>query len=348
MASDEHRFASLWDRDAPMPVRTLAMVSIAGGLSCLLAAAFPADPDAPVALLRVAGVLVLAAAAVLWWIGPRMRAWGLQAAVAIGTLGISLIVARSATGLGMVVTACAYLWICVYAGFFFTRTAARLHMALIAAGFGAALLISDNAVPVNAWVFMTLSVFIAGETLGRQSALLRHEAHTDLLTGALNRKGLVTATNRTFSLADRTGIPLTVALVDLDDFKQVNDRDGHPAGDWLLTRVAEVWSEELELSDIFARLGGDEFLVVLVGWGRPESESLLARMRLLSPAPWSAGVIERRPGEDLTECVAKADAALYEEKHALAQPRRAALQPVMGVAGLEPATSALSRRRSPS
>lgn len=313
----KRRFGSIWHREAPPPpVRTLAVMGVAGGLSCLLAATFPADPAAPVQDLRVVGALILFASGAGWWIGDRIPSWFLQVAAATATLGISLIISRSATGLGMIVTASAYLWICVYIGLFFTRSAARAHMALIAAGFGAAILISDNPVPLDAWVFMTVSLFLAGETLSRQSARLRHEAHTDSLTGLLNRKGLATATGRAFSLADRTGIPLTVALVDLDHFKLVNDREGHPAGDRLLVRLTRTWRDELEPSDILARLGGDEFLVVLVGSSDEESARLFERVRSLSPTPWSAGVITRQRGEDLSTCLATADRALYEAKHA--------------------------------
>ena len=292
----------------------MAMLALTAGVSCLFGATFPADPAAPVTLLLALGIFAVGGSVALWWAGDRVPPWILHATVAIGTLLISLVILRTATAVGMIVTACAYLWIGVYAGFFFSRPAARAHMALIAAAFGAALLLSDNWVPIHAWVFMTASLLIAGETLGRQSARLRHEAHTDSLTGALNRKGLALAAERAFSLADRTEIPLTVALIDLDDFKQINDTDGHPAGDRLLVELSRIWRAELEPTDIFARLGGDEFLVVLVGAGDQESTHLFSRMRVLSPAPWSAGLITRRQGEDLSSCMARADSALYGDK----------------------------------
>jgi diguanylate cyclase (GGDEF)-like protein len=311
------RLSSLWQREAPqVPVRTLAMMALAGGLSCLFAAAYPPSRAAPTELLRACGVVTLIAAAAIWWIGDRMPGWGLQAAMAIGTLGISVLVSRSATGLGMVVTACGYLWVGVYAGFFFSQPAARLHMTLIAVTFGAALLISDNSVPLAAWVFITSSLIIAGETIARQSSLLRREAHTDSLTGLLNRKGLASAAEQAFSLADRTGIPLTAALVDLDGFKQINDRDGHLAGDRLLVELSRAWRAELEPSDIFGRLGGDEFLLILVGSSGEESRRMLERLRFVSPTPWSAGVISRQRGEDLSTCLERADSALYEAKPA--------------------------------
>src|SRR3954451_12756308 len=171
---------ALWNREAPQaPVRTLAMMALAGGLSCLFAAEYPANPAAPVDLLRACGTVALLGSAAIRLVGNRMPAWGLQASMAIGTLGTSLLVSRSATRLGMVVTACGYLWIGVYAAFFFSQRTARVHMVLIAATFGLALLLSDNSVPLAAWVFMTASLVIAGETIGHQSALLRREAHTD-------------------------------------------------------------------------------------------------------------------------------------------------------------------------
>jgi len=309
------RFRWLWEREAlPAPVRTLAVMGLAGGLSCLFAATFPASPAAPVQLLRAFGLVALAASGFIWLLGERMPAWGLQASMAGGTLGTSLLISQSATGLGMVVTACGYLWICVYAAFFFSRREARAQMALIALSFGLALLLSDNWVPVDAWIFMTASLLLASETIGRQSALLHREAHSDSLTGLLNRKGLAVAADRAFSLADSTGIPLTAALIDLDGFKQINDRDGHLAGDRMLVDLTRAWSAELEPSDIFARLGGDEFLLVLVGSGREESARMLERLRFVSPTPWSAGVITRQRGEDLSTCLAKADSALYEVK----------------------------------
>jgi diguanylate cyclase (GGDEF)-like protein len=275
---------------------------------------FPASPAAPVELLRLVGVVALAVSALLWWRGSRLPEWFLQVAVVGGTALISVLIARSATGVGMIVTACDYMWMGVYAAFFFSRQAARAHTALIAVAFAAALLLSTHHVPADAWIFLTASLIVATETIGRQSSRLRHEAHTDSLTGLLNRKGLAPAAERAFALADRTGIPLTVALVDLDDFKLVNDRDGHAAGDRLLVQMTRTWGDELQPGDIFARLGGDEFLVVLVGSSDEEATRFFERLLFISPAPWSAGVVRRKPDEDLSACLARADNTLYDVK----------------------------------
>jgi GGDEF domain-containing protein len=304
-----------WNRDGlPPAVRALALITLAGAGSSLIVALFPAAANAPVELFQIVAVLAFAASLLLWSLAGRTPQWLLQVMVAGGTLAISVLIARAATGVSTVVTATDYIWMGVYVSFFFSRTAARLHLTLIAVSFGVALLANSQHVPAEAWLVMTASIIVASETIGRQSARLRHEAHTDSLTGLLNRKGLASAADRAFALADRTGIPLTIALIDLDDFKQVNDRDGHAEGDRLLVRMTRTWTDELQPGDIFARLGGDEFLVVLVGSSDEEAARFFERLLFISPAPWSAGVIKRSSGEDLSACLARADNALYESK----------------------------------
>jgi GGDEF domain-containing protein len=313
----------------PPAVRALALITFAGAVSSLIAALFPASPNAPTELFGIVAALAFACSLLLWRLGDRAPTWLLRVGVAGGTLAISVLIARAATGVSTVVTATDYIWMGAYVSFFFPPIAARAQLALIAVTFGVALLVNTHAIPAEAWFLMTASIVVASETIGRQSSRLRHEAHTDSLTGLLNRKGLATAAERAFALADRTGIPLTIGLVDLDDFKQVNDRDGHAAGDRLLVEMTRTWSDELQAGDIFARLGGDEFLVVLVGSSDEEAKRFFERLLFVSPAPWSAGVIKRTSGEDLSACLARADNALYESKRTRTEQRRLQQQPFL-------------------
>ncbi|HEY7122151.1 MAG TPA: GGDEF domain-containing protein [Solirubrobacterales bacterium] len=331
---------SAWKRDpAPAAVRALVLIAFVGGLSALIASLMPPDPGTPVALFRWIGILTIAAAALFSWLGNRMPPWLQQVSVAAGTLIISVLVASAATSVGMVITASDYLWMAVYAAFFFSPRAARAQVALIAVAFAGALILGDGGIPEVGWFVMTASFVVVAETISRQSERLRHEAHTDPLTGLLNRKGLALAAERAFSLADRTGIPVTVALLDLDDFKGVNDTEGHAAGDRLLAKVARVWGDELEPEDILARLGGDEFLLVLLGSGCEEADRILKRLRLASPAPWSVGVVARQPGEELSHAMASADAALYAAKRSSASHRRASRSEIVPAAAGAPAAS---------
>ena len=305
----------------PPAVRALALITFAGAASSLFAALLPASENAPTDLFAIVAALASLCSLLLWRLGDRTPTWLLHVAVAGGTLAISVLIARAATGVSTVVTATDYIWMGVYVSFFFRPMAARAHLALIALGFGVALLFNTHGVPAEAWFLMTASIVVASETIGRQSSRLRHEAHTDSLTGLLNRKGLAPAAERAFALADRTHLPLTIGLVDLDNFKQVNDRDGHAEGDRLLVQMTRTWSEELQPGDIFARLGGDEFLVVLVGSSDEEAKRFFEKLLFISPAQWSAGVIKRATGEDLSVCLARADNALYESKRSRATQR---------------------------
>lgn len=88
-------------------------------------------------------------------------------------------------------------------------------------------------------------------------------AHEDQLTGILNRRGCEAAFARELSRARRQNKPLCAAMLDVDNFKRINDVFGHAAGDKALVHLTQVISGMLRTTDIFARLGGEEFLIVL-------------------------------------------------------------------------------------
>src|SRR3954469_7599800 len=99
-----------WQRHGlPPAVRALALITFAGAVSSLTAALFPSSPDAPVEFFRVVAVLALSCSGLLWWLGDRIPSWFLQAAVAGGTLAISVLIARAATVVSTVVTATDYI-----------------------------------------------------------------------------------------------------------------------------------------------------------------------------------------------------------------------------------------------
>jgi diguanylate cyclase (GGDEF)-like protein len=108
--------------------------------------------------------------------------------------------------------------------------------------------------------------------------VLAHDASHDALTGLLNRRSFEDTLNRAVSRSVRYGWNFTLVLMDLNRFKQVNDRLGHPAGDEVLRAVGRGLRSFLRASDVAARLGGDEFAVILDGTdpelGRGLSERL--------------------------------------------------------------------------
>ena len=170
---------------------------------------------------------------------------------------------------------------------------------------------------------MTLPMgrLIAGEAgaslhAARLRAELEASAITDPMTGALNRRAWDRALVDLTTAAGRTGRPLGLALLDLDNFKAYNDAFGHNAGDRLLREFAEDARRCLRVGDVFARWGGEEFVVALPDCAPEESTRIVERVRRAVPdgRTCSAGLTTWVPGEPVTSCIARADAALYDAK----------------------------------
>ncbi len=147
---------------------------------------------------------------------------------------------------------------------------------------------------------------------------LDHLAHTDALTGLPNRRAWYDALHRALRTSVRTGGSISVAILDLDDFKAINDDHGHLAGDRLLRELAAGWALELRGSDLVGRIGGDEFAVLLSDCAAEEAESIVDRLRRTVPPGHSAsaGVATWDGVETADTVVERADAALYEAKAA--------------------------------
>ena len=112
----------------------------------------------------------------------------------------------------------------------------------------------------------TLMLELFSETIRRlwaQNRRLAIDSQTDALTGLTNRRALLAGMSALGRLAQRSGVEVAVLMVDIDDFKSLNDRHGHQRGDAVLARVARTLRESMRRSDVVARFGGDEFLVFL-------------------------------------------------------------------------------------
>ncbi len=152
--------------------------------------------------------------------------------------------------------------------------------------------------------------------------------HQDPLTGLLNRRGIDDAFRQEASRCDRRGTRLCLALIDLDNFKSINDTFGHQSGDNALIHVSNVVRNTLRPTDRLGRFGGEEFLILLPETELKESAGVLARVkREVASKPlseselnlkitFSGGVTERRERESFDQLLARADAALYQAKHA--------------------------------
>jgi diguanylate cyclase len=177
----------------------------------------------------------------------------------------------------------------------------------------------------------------AGELEQRVRALeaelkrLSDEVSTDLLTQVANRRGLMQAFEAEVASCQREATGgaeprLAVGLIDIDNFKKLNDTLGHAAGDEALKSLAAAVRQRLRPEDHLARFGGEEFVVLMPGTGVQEARQALARLqRSLTEAlflhegrevfvTFSGGVTAWRPGEALEPALERADRALYEAK----------------------------------
>lgn len=162
------------------------------------------------------------------------------------------------------------------------------------------------------------------QELDRVSTQIRH----DSLTGVLNRKGLDETIDREVSGAQRKASPLCVALLDVDNFKRINDRKGHAVGDAALQHLVTVARECLRSQDAMARYGGEEFVIVLPDTPLDAGVDVMRRLqRQLSTRfflagnekiliTFSAGVAQLQPDESGTDAMGRADKAMYLAKRA--------------------------------
>jgi len=221
-------------------------------------------------------------------------------------------------------------------------------------GLTALLLMTDKAIamPITTWSERALLLACAVTALGRcastglygssmREALYKRgnelkEAHArieelaqlDELTGLLNRRYIMKSLNAEMARAQRTGVACSVAIIDLDFFKRINDQFGHPVGDEALRTFAVTLLANLRIIDKLGRYGGEEFLLILPDTAKDQAARTLDRLRaIVSEVDWtaisagmnltmSAGICSVRQEDSADDILSRADAALYRAKDA--------------------------------
>jgi diguanylate cyclase (GGDEF)-like protein/PAS domain S-box-containing protein len=155
---------------------------------------------------------------------------------------------------------------------------------------------------------------------------LRELATRDPLTECINRRYFLEIAAKELERADRYGNRLSIAMIDADHFKDINDQYGHATGDRVLRIIADRCRSALRKTDVFGRFGGEEFVVLFVETGLVEAQRVAERLLtkvaepvssqdgVVVPVTISAGVVERRSGETLDSILKIADEALYQAK----------------------------------
>jgi len=205
----------------------------------------------------------------------------------------------------------------LYLGWFHRTHLARiLGIALLLLLACAAMLHDSTDSGFSALVAMGHAAVISSFCFEAASMLRRsidRQAMLDPLTRVYNRRGLVARGGSMLASARRRAWPLTLALIDFDDFKAVNDLGGHHAGDTALRETAGLWVAGFAAQDVVARIGGDEF-VLLVRGDRESVEARLRSIRERAHYSWSWGLAEMRPGDTLGELMRRADQRMYHAK----------------------------------
>lgn len=201
---------------------------------------------------------------------------------------------------------------------FLTVRATAVHLVIIAVGYGV-LLAGQDVVGWPAAVCILVGELVGVTYVSYQMVSRLHDlAMSDELTGVDNRRAWYGRVADEIDRSTRSGEPFSVALIDLDHFKEVNDAEGHAAGDALLVEITEAWRTALRTVDCLARWGGDEFALVLPRCDRPGAAVVIRQLDDVTPVPHSftAGVATWSPGDDADDLARRADEELYQRKQA--------------------------------
>jgi diguanylate cyclase (GGDEF)-like protein len=314
--------------------RTFIYLFGVGATLLLVTLALPHSPDRDTTGLVLVGLAAYIAALGFLVLYDGLPRWLFEASPLLGTVLVTLAVYFGGSDAPSAY-AMYYLWVALAACYFFQPAIAAIHLAIASAAFGIALLVmgGDVTVPVLQWVMVTGTLAVVGglmivlrEQLQGLVAQLAAVARTDSLTGLANRRDLEERFASELERSTRTGRPLSILVLDLDWFKEFNDRFGHNAGDGALVRLAEALRRATRTSDVVARLGGEEFAVLAPETDEPEGQQLAERLRAEVKTTFaretekmtvSCGVATF-PVHGITagELLHAADRALYEAKEA--------------------------------
>ena len=319
--------------DPATMARTFTYLFGIGGTLLLVSLALPHSADRDTAGLVATAIAAYLAALGFLALFDRLPLWFFEASPLLGTMLVSLAVYFGGSE-AVAAYAVYYFWVGLAACYFLRPGLAAAHLALASAGYGIALLASaDVEVPALKWVLATGSLFVVGilitalrDQMERMLTELGAAARTDSLTGLANRRELERRFAAELERSTRGGRSLAILVLDLDWFKEFNDRFGHAAGDRALVQLGEALRRGTRTSDILARLGGEEFAVLAPETDEQEGYRLAERLRAEVRATFarqqekmtvSCGVAGF-PVHGITagELLHSADRALYEAKEA--------------------------------
>ena len=306
------------------PFRILAGIQVLAAALCLgFMLPGTSDEIGDTALLSITGVLSVLAAITLWVLPLLPNGTGVDVALVLTYVLAGCAVVATPTDEGQVLIGLGLAAYAVFAAYFLPKMRLLVSLILLFLCLG----LGERANPLmsSPEVFWMIVAVITGLAILVNGLVyrLRDLALHDDLTGLLNRRGLDLMAPPLLATCARSGVPVTVGLIDLDQFKLFNDTHGHLAGDRLLQGVSAAWKDQLRDSDLAVRFGGDEFALVLVGSRLADARSLEERVRAQRPptalppsSGWTAGWAEVGAGEEFYAALDRADEGLFGAKRA--------------------------------
>jgi diguanylate cyclase (GGDEF)-like protein len=267
--------------------RTFIYLFATGATLVLISLLLPHSPDRDTTglVITTLGAYLVALGLLIGF--DRLPLWTFEAAPLVGTALVSLAVyfggSQAATAYAMY-----YFWVAVAACYFLRPPIAVGHLVIASAAYGLVLLVSpgDAVLPGLTWAIVTGTLGVLGVLMltlrGQMNGLvtqLASAARTDSLTRLANRRELEERFAAELERSTRTARPLSILILDLDWFKEYNDRFGHEAGDRALVMLAEALKRATRTSDVVARLGGEEFGVLAPETDETEGYLLAERLR---------------------------------------------------------------------
>jgi len=248
------------------------------------------------------------------WKGAELPDWGnyVLSLLALAAVDVALFfahrspVALAVGGLFVLPT--------IFTASFYPRRAFVGYLAAQAAS--SAVLLFTSGVPgaPAGWALVVGTTSIVGVVVHLLQEALQKAAITDPLTGLANRRALEPMLTRELARCGRLGHPVSLAVMDLDHFKEVNDAFGHQYGDQVLVQTARAWSDELRSGDVLARAGGDEFVLLLPSTSASQARMVLERLEQATSQRFSAGLATTVSTCSVEDLLRQADGACYRAK----------------------------------
>lgn len=283
-----------------------------GGVVLLLGSRHldPAADERSIAAVAAVAIVIGSGVAV---VGDRLPRWVYHLLALTGTSLVSLLVLLGHGGPASITLSTPYLFVIVNTVFLFPLWQSVVHVVIAEVACGLSLMAVDaNAGDILILQGSTLGMAVVVAWLARAASA----ADEDPLTGLANRRGFDRRLEEVLRSADRDGDQVSLAVLDVDHFKDVNDVEGHLAGDRLLLACARAWRTRVPAGGCLARYGGDEFALLLPGLPLGRAADLVDDLRRLTPDDFtvSAGVAAWRPSDSGSVLMNRADVALYEAK----------------------------------